>query len=261
MKTRVFCKLKFGSNYYMEDSNICTDTLDKVIKQFNYESKINSQYSFGLKDFHYGLRLIFHSYFDKYNLDTIPISYVGFDNWINERKGYFKFIINEINKKYPNNDFALTYYPDFNVEFTLEDDDIIHEGDNTKDFYEIEFIAELGTGIDADYGSKADKYEILRKIRELYSNYGLRSVFKFSVKVKPNVGEVFFRLQPEKSFEVYNRYIINKINKNLLEKIDKDFNDTIKNLIKTCKIDEDKVKFEKVYKTNIICFIRDASIY
>ena len=25
----------------------------------------------------------------------------------------------KINKKYPNNDFALIYYPDFNVEFTL----------------------------------------------------------------------------------------------------------------------------------------------
>lgn len=261
MKTRVFCKLKFESNYYMGNSNKCTDTLDKVIKQFNYESKLNSQYSLGLKNFRYGLRLITHSYFDKFTLDTNPISYIGFDNWIDQNKGYFEFIINEINEKYPNNNFGLIYYPDFNVDFTLEDDDIIHEGDNTKEFCKVEFITELGISGYTDHGTEIDKHEVLRKIRELYSHYGLRSVFRFTEKVKSDIGEVFFRLHPEKSFEIYNRYTIDKRNKNLLEKIDKDFNDTIKNLIKVCKIDEEKVHFKKIYKVNVKWSICDDSVY
>ena len=261
MKTRVFCKLKFGSNYYMEDSNICTDTLDKVIKQFNYESKINSQYSFGLRNFKYGLRVIPNSYFGKYNSNTDIISFISLNNWINQRKGYFESIINKINKKYPNNDFALFYYPEFSADFTLEDTDILHEGDNTKEFCEVEFITELGISIDNDCESETDKREILRKIRELYSQYGLRSIFRFTERVKPDVGDVFFRLQPEESFDVYNRYIISKRNKNLLEKIDKDFNDTIKNLIKTCKIDDEKVYFKKIYKVNVKWFICDDFVY
>ena len=34
-------------------------------------------------------------------------------------------------------------------------------------------------------------------------------------------------------------------------KIDKDFNDTIKNLIKICKIDDEKVYFKKLYNVNV----------